>query len=478
MVDSGLISILTLLAFAVQGYHPGAEDAEIYLPGVLKALNPRLFPVNSEFFAAHAHLSWFSNLIAGSVRISHLPLDAALILWQFGSIFLLLAACWKLSGLCFPDRQARWAGVALVAALLTLPVAGTALYVMDQYVNPRNLAAFAGIFAVTDILEHKYLWCILWIAFAAAVHPLMACFVASFCALMFIMERREDGLLFAALPLGKWLMPPQSAAYHQAALEHPFHYILKWAWYEWVGIAAPIAVLWWFGRLARKDGRSILARICFGLVIYDVIYWAAACVVSIPSQFEALARLQPLRSLHLLYILLIVVGGGFLGEYWLKGRVWRWLALFVPLAVGLFIAQRQLFPASAHIEWTRAASKNPWAQAFTWAREHTPEDALFALDPRYSHIAGEDTQGFRSIAERSMLADAGKDSGAVSMFPAMADEWQAQVEARRGWAHFQLNDFQRLRDEYQVSWVAVAQPGAAGLDCPYENRVVRVCRIN
>ena len=65
--------------------------------------------------------------------------------------------------------SASW--VALVAALLTLPVAGTALYVMDQYLNPRNLAAFAGVFAVVRVLEKKFLralaclifavWCIL-----------------------------------------------------------------------------------------------------------------------------------------------------------------------------------------------------------------------------------------------------------------------------------------------------------------------------
>ena len=41
-------------------------------------------------------------------------------------------------------------------ALLTIPVAGTALYIMDQYLNPRNLAAFAVIFAVARTLEKKY----------------------------------------------------------------------------------------------------------------------------------------------------------------------------------------------------------------------------------------------------------------------------------------------------------------------------------
>src|ERR1700716_245662 len=83
--------------------------------------------------------------------------------------------------------SASW--VALVAALLTLPVAGTALYVMDQYLNPRNLAAFAGVFAVVRVLEKKFLRALTWLIFAGVVHPLMAAFAFSYCALLLVMEQ-------------------------------------------------------------------------------------------------------------------------------------------------------------------------------------------------------------------------------------------------------------------------------------------------
>jgi hypothetical protein len=175
---------------------------------------------------------------------------------------------------------------------------------------------------------------------------------------------------------------------------------------------------------------------------------------------------------------LILIGGGSLGEYVLKNRVWRWLVMFVPLCVGMFVGQRAIFANSGHVEWTRADSKNPWAQAFDWVQKNTPEDAYFALDPWYSHINGEDEQGFRAIAERSMMADAGKDSGAVSMFPGMADEWWSQVEPRQSWMYFRLRDLDYLRDAYHVNWVVMEQPGGSGMNCPYENKVVRVCRLD
>ena len=81
--------------------------------------------------------------------------------------------------------------MSLIAALLTIPVAGTALYIMDQYLNPRNLAAFAAVFAVARILEKKYLRALAWIAFAASVHPLMWVFPFSFGALWLVIEQIE-----------------------------------------------------------------------------------------------------------------------------------------------------------------------------------------------------------------------------------------------------------------------------------------------
>jgi hypothetical protein len=480
----GILLVLTAGALLVQGYHPWSEDAEIYLPGVEKILHPELFPVGREFFQSHASLTFFPNIVAFSLRLTHLPFETGIFLWHVASIFFLLLACWQMSGLFFPGRRsARWCGVSLVAALLTIPVAGTALYVMDQYLNPRNLAAFAGIFAVTKILEGKYLRALLWIAFAACVHPLMWMFPFSFCALFLVMskyESRKKGVALSAMATF-WpsipLAPPSSPAYHEVAKLHGYFYIQKWAWYEIVGAVAPIGLFWWFARLARDRQWSLLDRVCRAFAIYGVIYLVISLALDLPARFEALARLQTLRSLHLLYIALFLVIGGFLGEYVLRDRIWRWLLLFVPLSLGMFMAQRALYPASAHVEWPFAAPRNPWAQAFVWIRQNTPEDAVFAIDPEYMRIVGEDEIGFRCLAQRSRLADWVKDNGAVSMFPSLADEWWNQVQAQTPWKSFHAEDFSRLKKAYGANWVVVPQPGVAGLDCAYQNSAVRVCRI-
>ncbi len=477
--DLVLLALLTLGALFVHGYHPWAEDSGIYLPGVEKILQPELFPFNSQFFESHAHLTFFPNLIAASVRMSHLSLDVVLFFWQLTSIFLFLLACWQLIGKCFHDERTRWAGVALIAALLTLPVAGTALYIMDQYVNPRNLVAWAAIFAIVKVIDKKYFQAALFLVVAAAIHPLMSVFAFSYCVVLLCIKefgRRSAGLA-CVLPFGLSLDPPP-AAYHQVALEHPYFYLLQWHWYEWLGAIAPIAILWWFSRIARSRQLRNLDLLCRALIVYELVYLLVSLVVTIPARFEALARLQPMRSLYLLYVLFFLFAGGLLGEYVLKNRVWRWVALFVPLCAGMFMAQRALFPASAHIEWPGAVPKNQWVQAFLWIRTNTPRDAIFALNPTHMDIPGEEENSFEAIAERSMLADANKASGAVSMFPAMAEEWLSQIQAQSGWTTFQVQDFHRLKSQYDVGWVVLQQPGTAGLDCPYQNATVLVCRLN
>lgn len=468
--------LLTVGAVLVHGYHPWVEDAEIYVPGIEKILHPELFPFNAQFFEAHAHATFFPNLIAESVRISHVPLETALFAWQMISVFLLLLGCWRLSGLCFTDSKAGWAGVALVACLLTMPVAGTSLYIMDQYVNPRNLSAFAAIFTVAEAVDRRYVRAALFLVLAGAIHPLMAVFAFSLCVLLILMTKDYLWSVAAWLPFGiSFDLPPK--AYHEVALTRSYFYVTRWHWYEWLGVIGPLALLWWFGRLARGRQWKNVDLLCRALLVYQAIYLALALLLSVPARFEALARLQPMRSLYLLYIVMLLLAGGVLVEFVLKNRLWRWLALLVPLCAGMFFTQRMLFPADAHIEWPGAASRNQWVEGFVWVRNHTPVKAVFALDPYYMEIAGEDEQGFRAIAERSRTADAVKDSGAVSMFPSMADEWWGQMKAQSEWRNLDKAQLQRLQAAYGATWMVLQQPGLAGLDCPYSNPAVMVCRL-
>jgi hypothetical protein len=468
---------LTLAALFVHGYHPAAEDGEIYIPPIKKLLNPALYPFGSEFFLNHAKLTLFDELIAASVRVSHVPFDWAVFLWYLASIFLTLLACWKWSNDLFTKPEARWAGVAMVAALLTMPVAGTALYIFDPYLTTRSLILFAMLFATWHAWHGRLGWFAAWSVFGAVIHPLMAGFGISFALLLIAIKYRSRVADLKAVPAHAVLLllpfvPLASPAYHQAVVTRSYFFILRWEWYEWLGIFGPLVLLWWFGSIR---GHENLRPVGGALIVYSLFYLACALFLTIPERFETAARLQPMRNLHLVYVFLVVLGGGLLGAHVLKRHAWRWIVLFLPLTFGMWYAQRQLFPISAHIEWPGAAPSNDWLRAFEWIRSNTPVDALFAMNPNY--MLSDDQHGFRAVAERSRLADAVKDSGAVTMFPEppAAEHWLEQSSSQMGWRDFQPADFDRLKAKYGVNWIVWDGPSLNGMVCPYRNATISVC---
>lgn len=506
-----VLATLTAFAFLLMGYHPGLEDDAFYLAAIKKNLNPALFPHDAEFFRLQFQATIFDKLVAFSVRLAHLPLAWTVLLWQFVAILLLLLGCWRISRRCFSEAPAQWASVATIAVLLTLPVSGTGITLADQYLHPRTLATAAVLAAVVAVLDRRLWLAGLFLAVAFSIHAIMASFGISFCAFLLWNQRasmqtaRPAVATVAALavPFG-WIFEPSSDAWRQAAATRSFYFVARWPWYEWVGVFAPLLLIYIFARFLRHQAESDAHRVggtlpllVSSLLYYGVFQTIVGLAIMLPPGFERLRPFEPMRYLHLLYLLFFLIMGGLLGRYILKRGVYRWLLLFVPLSAGMFYAQRQMFPATKHLELPGATTNNAWLQAFAWIRQNTPVDSLFALDPHYVTLPGEDYHGFRALAERSVLADYDKDGGMAARVPRLAPRWLREVNAQTGWRDFQPADFQRLKNEFGVNWVilsrtdAIAQHDAgrdaggdqsgtaapAGLTCPYQNAQLKVCRL-
>jgi hypothetical protein len=323
-----------------------------------------------------------------------------------------------------------------------------------------------------------------WLLVTAAVHPQMGVYGVLFIGAMELLQRRQSisavvqpalGAI-VALPFLPNFAPVLGPA-RDCLLSRTFFFVFSWTWYEWVGVFAPLAILWWLSVFTPRHTLPAFRQLASGLIPFGLTFTALAVALSIPASLEGYTRLQPMRSFHLLYVVFFILLGGLIGEYAIKSSLWRWAALFVPLALIMIFVQQSTFPSSEHIEWPGSNNDNSWISAFLWIRGHTPKNAVFALDPNYMVEPGEDTHGFRAMAERSVLADYVKDSGAVSLFPQLGSEWQRQVFAARGLDHFALADFHTLAARYPVTWILMLGPGAPGLDCPYQNRDLSVCHM-
>lgn len=480
-----LVPAFTLLGFAVMGYHPGFEDDGIYLAAVKADLHPALYPHNAGFVQLQVQGTVFPWAMAHLVRLTHLPVAWAELLVQLLSLFLMIWACHSIAERLFAEARAQWAGVALVTAMFTLPVSGTALYLADQHLHPRNVATALILLAVARILAGRRAQAALLLAVAFLFHPLMAALGVSFCLFLSLalLEpapgwlRTWSGAAPAMVPLG-WIFEPPNADWRRALDTRTYYYLYQWTWYEWLGALAPLALFWLLWRVARRRGETLLARFALAVFVYGVFQQVVAMIMLTPAALIRLTPLQPMRYLHLVYFFLALLGGGLLGRHVLKTSAARWAVFLLVINGGMFAAQRSLFQGYPNLELPGQPPTNQWMQAFAWIRQNTPADAYFALDPYYLRTPGEDYHSFRALAERDQLADAIKDAAVVTQVPELGPVWWKQVKAEQGWAHFRRADFERLKVQFGVDWVLAAPPQTAGMDCPWKRASLSVCHIS
>jgi len=484
-----LILIFSTLAFTVMGYHPGIEDDGVYLAAVKNNVNPALYPFDSIFFKVQLQATFFDKWVAGFVHFTGTPVAWTELLWQLASIVLMVFGCWSIARKLFPQARAQWAGVALVVAMFTLPVAGTALYLADQHLHPRNVATAIILLAISRILGGHRWQAVPLLILSFFLHPIMAAMGISFCFFLTMttlepvhawLENRRNAskgaVAAAVVPMG-WMFESPTPVWRRALNTRTYYFLSQWTWYEWLGAVAPLFLFWLLWRIARRRGQTLLARFALAVFIYGVFQQCVAFVMLGTPGLIRLTPLQPMRYLHLIYFFMPLIAGCLLGKYLLKSSIWRWVVFLVVINAGMFAAQRDLFAGSEHLELPGRSTANPWLQAFSWIRQNTPTDAYFALDPQYMAAPGEDYHSFRALAERSQLADALKDTAVVTQVPDIGPVWERQVAAQEGWTHFQLADFERLKAEFGVNWVLVSYPQPVGLACEWHNDLLTVCRI-
>ena len=514
-----LIATISLLTLLLHGYHPLAEDGGLYVAGIKFILNRSLFPQFTEFVSEHLRFSVFAPLMASAVRLTHLPLSVVLLAVNLLSIGLTLAAARALLRRTGVSEPAQLSGVAMLAVLWTLPVAGTSLMLMDPYVTARSLSTPLSLWAVVFALDawpavrstslgstrraasrRARLGCHVSLLIATAFHPLMAGYALGLilCIRLLRTPRRIPALLTlgAVTVLGAAALqahaPAEPPALVAASITRYYWFLSQWQWYELIGLLGPVLVLSAL-LLWRRSGLQQAGRLlCISAIVYGCFGVLLALLLAHQSyRAHIVARLQPLRVFLLLYLVMVPLLGAALhriGELLtaqsrrsLKLAALACLCLLLAgVGFAMFTVQRNEFPASIHLElpWRAEANPNPWVRAFLWSHDHTPIDALFAMDARYITTDGEDAQTFRAISQRSILPDYSKDGGEAAITPALANEWAAGVAAQTNLNHLSASDIRARLTPLRVTWVILRSGSPALLTCPYDNGVLRVCRLS
>ena len=482
------VALGTAAAFLLLGYHPCAEDGGIYAAALAARMDPSLFPAEHAFAVAHTGRSLFVPLLAASGRLLHLSLPDLLLAVYIGSLAAIVAAAHALAEQLFDSTASqRWAVATLVIAL-GVPVAGTSLYLSDPYLTARSLSTPLLLWAFALLLRRRMPGVAVCLLIAFALHPMMA--ATSSVLFAFLLALRSSRRLFwssilsAGVLLGMALLryvPGADAdAVRAASVSRSYWFPAEWAWYEVMGLLAPLLLLPVIAlRKPFADRITEGARqIALASATSAAVVWVGMLLLVHPGNAGMLlARLQPLRLLHTVYLVFVMLLGGLAGRARLLRHLSLGWAVCLAGGISLLCMQRSLYPHSAHVELPWRGSSNGYENAFTWARDHTPREALFALDANYTVAPGEDAQLFRAIALRSSLPDAAKDGGIASVMPQLAPAWQSAAHAQAGLAS--ATDDERLARVRPMgaTWIVLPGFAATQFDCPYANSAAKVCRL-
>jgi hypothetical protein len=484
------LAALSLVAAALLGYHPYAEDGGIYASALALRLNPSLFPSFRTFAVAHTGKSLFIPVIAELVQRSHLSQEVVLLGLYLLSTAMTVIAAYVMACVLFPARRQQFCSTLLFALAMGMPVGGTSLYIADPYLTSRSLSTPLILLGLAAILRRKHGLAAVCGGIAFAVHPLMtlwALLPVAFLLLWQTSARRMRAIVLLSLAVIGIMVtiqivsPADSDAVRAASLSRSYWFPSQWQWYEWIGLAAPVvmllasAVYSVTSKTIRPEAQPMAAAMTASMMTVTA---GALLLIHTGNTAFLLARLQPLRLLHPVSIVFVLMLGGWLaapdGRAWRRGVLW----LFVLGAVGgMLFLQQTIYPHSAHWENPWGKTGNGYEAAALWLRRNTPVDALIAVDAHYTTMHGEDAQMVRPIAQRSTIPDAAKDGGIASVVPELADTWWTGSQAQEGLAALpDAQRVQRLRP-FGATWLLLPADAETAFPCPYRNADAKVCRL-
>ena len=434
---------------------------------------PNLYRSDAVFVQSHTRFSVFAHLLAGLVRYGHISLPDLLLACQLLSIFLFLLGCSRVARKIFADPVSQWGAVLLGACCFTLPVAGTSLFIMDPYVTARSFSTPLPLFALAAMLGGAWVEAALWLALATLVHPLMAGFAAIFLVTLALAERRMWRSIAAFSSLGFvgsaaifWATRsvPLDLAYSQAALSRSYFFLSTWEWYEYPGVFFPLLLMLiaaWRSRAKSAVSSLSIASTAVGACALLV----ALCFVHRGGSLM-LARLQVLRTFHMIYVVGVLLAGGLLGSL-TRNRFWY--------AVYCVVLGSHLCRPDADLSslrscgMARPCAAQPVGAGISMDSRQYPGRCDLRDGCRLHRRSRRRLTRFSRMAERSALADWYKDGGVASIFPAAAEPWWREFQATRGVDRATDQEREARLKPLGATWILLPVHASTAFACPYRN---------
>ena len=466
-------ALLVALAIAnAAGYRYGVSDQAFYIPSILRAVDPTLYPRDAALLDAQARLMVSDEITAWLVSAVGLPLEPLLLAGHVVSLLLLFAAVWLLARRL---TASPWTAAACcLAVTLRHRITETGANSFEGYYHPRGLAFAAGAWAAVALVHGRLGWAWATVLLAVVLHPTTGAWWAVFlygATLAVSPARARRRLLVAACvtaAVGGLVVPfwhrmrPMDDAWIRPFASKDYVFPTAWPITAWlVNLLLPIVigvVTWWRAGWRRLDAANAGIVAGTGALL-------AAFLLSLPfiAGRTALAvQLQTSRIFWVLDLLAIVLLVGVLAE----GRrnsvpaaataTPRWRPRVVALVLLAAAAGRGLYimrvehPERAFVQV--ALEDSDWVRSGRWLATRTPKDTHVLADPDHDWRFG---HSVRVTAQRDVLVEGVKDA-AVSLYDReVAIRVQARLEAVGDFAALDAPRAQALAERFDLDVLVI-----------------------
>jgi len=532
----------SLLTIVIIGYHFGTFDQNIHIPFLKKYADPALYPANEEFFALRRqHYSFFWFLFLPFYRLG--VLEPTLFVVHVAATHLTFWAVWDLSLTLFGDPLA---GLLTVLALIFPHIGFSSFPIFEFSLLNRTFVLPFLLWAMTLFLRGRHVWAFALLGVLYNLHVLSVNFVLCMFLLAAALDFRRIGWRRIGLGLGvfglgafpvliwRFTSPPVRLAPNpewfsiisRGMFYHLFYFVASFP-HIWLVTLAGLSALGLFIIARRRNLSPQHDRTATIFVSAVLIILGVQIIATYLWPVTILIQSQIVRAGLLALILGYVYFAGYLAMRYRTDPPGRgdfgWLmaaTVFstLPTAPSLVLAvQRWAQPgrrvlAAVSVAGMLAATfwaaftydlwspgiyiymrPTPWHEAQVWARDNTPENAVFITPMHLWWLYDAD---WRVFSERSQVVTL-SDLLEIALVPDYLDAWKQRFEVLAPGAMEQFrgdffenltltsqafyslsaDDFLRVARQYGASYLVVEKPHRYDWPVAYENRGFVVYRL-
>ncbi len=420
-----LAGFVLLCTMNAAGYRYGASDQALYIPAVLRHVDPALFPRDARLIDTQARLMLNDEAIASIVRVTGASMPRLFIVLYVVSLALLLTAAVWLGSFFYRTRGAIVAGVA--ALTLRHAIAKTGANTLEGYFHPRQLAFALGLLAIVMFLERRdrlatgfliaagiahtttFFWFAIWLTAAAwAGRPayrrvLSIAMVLIAAAAIWAIWRgplagrlvRIDDEWMAVIASKDYLFP------------------LGWPWDAWItnGLTIPVILVAWRARVRAGLTFEGEAAIVVGALALAAVFvcWLPFDIarVALAAQMQTSRIFWMLDALATFYVVWALAEGS-AQEPHRRAALVAAVVIMLSAIRGSYVSfvqfpDRPIFAVDVQ--------HHDWRDAMAWARS-SPRQSGWLADPAHAALYG---SSLRAVGERDVLLEDLKDT-ALAMY--------------------------------------------------------------